>query len=47
MVTIKQILTTGAEHVCSDIHLTVGRPVEYRVQGDFVSYDHANAPIVQ
>ncbi len=39
MVTIKQILTTGAEHVCSDIHLTVGRPVEYRVQGDFVSYD--------
>ena len=37
--TIKEILKTGAEHECSDIHLTVGRPVEYRVQGDFVSYD--------
>lgn len=39
MITIKEILNTGSEHECSDIHLTVGRPVEYRVQGDFVSYD--------
>ena len=39
MITIKQILTIGAEHECSDIHLTVGRPVEYRVQGDFTSFD--------
>ena len=39
MTNIKEILLTGAEHECSDIHLSVGRPVEYRVQGDFVSYD--------
>ena len=39
MTNIRQILVTGAEHECSDIHLTVGRPVEYRVQGDFVSFD--------
>ena len=39
MTNIKEILLTGAEHECSDIHLSVGRPVEYRVHGDFVSYD--------
>lgn len=39
MTNIKEILLMGAEHECSDIHLSVGRPVEYRVQGDFVSYD--------
>ena len=39
MITIKQILLIGAENGCSDIHLTVGRPVEYRVNGEFVSYD--------
>lgn len=39
MITIQEILKTGAEHNCSDIHLTVGRPVEYRVFGDFVAFD--------
>ena len=39
MITIQQILTIGAEHLCSDIHLTVGRPVEYRVQGEFTVFD--------
>ena len=39
MVTIQEIIKVGAEHACSDIHLTVGRPVEYRVHGDFLTFD--------
>lgn len=39
MITIQDIIRTGTEHTCSDIHLTVGRPVEYREHGVFTSYD--------
>ena len=39
MVTIKQIIETGVENNCSDIHLSVGRPVEYRAQGVLTSFD--------
>lgn len=39
MITIQEIIKVGAEHACSDIHLTVGRPVEYRVQGEFTAFD--------
>ena len=39
MITIKQIIDIGVEHDCSDIHLSVGRPVEYRAQGDLTFFD--------
>lgn len=39
MITIKQIIDTGVEHDCSDIHLSEGRPVEYRCQGTLTVYD--------
>ena len=39
MITIKQIIDTGVEHDCSDIHLSEGRPVEYRCQGVLTAFD--------
>lgn len=39
MITIQQILEVGTANNCSDIHLSVGRPVEYRTQGVITVYD--------
>lgn len=39
MITIKEIIDIGVEHDCSDIHLSVGRPVEYRMQGELTFFD--------
>lgn len=35
--TIDQILTTSIHHGAADVHLPVGRPVMYRIQGELVA----------